>query len=53
MDDTYRRLWILLRQRLTCQENGPGSEKYMAKANALHEALIWMAEMEAAEFLED
>lgn len=47
----YHKLWILLRERLTRQENGEG--KYTDEREYVHNTLTLMAEMEAAEFLED
>lgn len=51
MNDTYRRLWILLREKLTGQANK--AEEFSTKRQTLHEILTLMAEMEACEFLED
>lgn len=47
----YHKLWILLRERLTKQENE--SQAYSSERDTIHDALTLMAEMEAAEFLED
>lgn len=51
MNDTYRRLWILLRERVTKKENE--AESFSAAKEEVHKILTMMAEMEAAEFLED
>lgn len=50
-DDTYRRLWILFRERLTENENK--AEPYSSRKEELHNTLTMMAKMEACEFLED
>ena len=47
----YRKLWILLREQLTRQENE--SEKYSIERDVIHNVLTRMSEMDAAEFLED
>ncbi|WP_320990718.1 trigger factor [Hungatella sp.] len=47
----YRKLWILLREQLTKQENE--TDKYTDEREYVHNTLTRMAEMEAAEFLED
>lgn len=47
----YRKLWILLRDRLTRQENE--SKEFSSERDIIHNTLTLMAEMEAAEFLED
>lgn len=49
--EKYHKLWILLREHLTQQENN--TEKYSAEREDTHNTLTLMAEMEAAEFLED
>lgn len=49
----YHRLWVSLREQLTNQENSKSGETYSSKSDMLHEVLTLMAEMEAAEFLED
>ena len=50
MDDTYRRLWILLREKLTRYEN---KDEHVLEKETYHAILTEMAFMEAAEFLED
>ena len=47
----YRKLWILLREQLTRQENE--SEKYSIERDVIHNVVTRMSEMDAAEFLED
>lgn len=47
----YHKLWILLREQLTKQENA--AEDYSAEREDIHKILTMMAEMEAAQFLED
>ena len=47
----YRKLWILLREQLTKQENK--TDKYTDEREYVHDTLTRMTEMEAAEFLED
>ena len=47
--ENYRKLWILLREKLTHYENG----ERVLHSDAYHDILTEMAEMEAAEFLED
>lgn len=47
----YRKLWILLRERLTRQENE--SKEFSSERDTIHNVLTLMAEMEAAQFLED
>jgi hypothetical protein len=47
----YRKLWILLREQLTKQENE--TDKYTDEREYVHDTLTLMAGMEAAEFLED
>lgn len=47
----YHKLWILLREQLTKKENN--AERYSVEHDDIHSILILMAEMEAAQFLED
>ena len=47
----YKKLWVYLREQLTKQENT--AKEYSSEREALHKMLTLMAEMEAAEFLED
>lgn len=47
----YHKLWILLREQLTKQENE--ADKYTDEREYVHDTLTRMTEMEAAEFLED
>ncbi len=50
MSKKYRKLWILLREKLTDHEN---KEKDTEDKEVYHFVLTKMAQMEAAEFLED
>jgi len=50
MNKKYRKLWILLREMLTDCEN---IEKDLEDKDVYHFVLTEMAQMEAAEFLED
>lgn len=50
MDDTYRRLWVLLRGRLSDLEGNGG---YGSETDGIRKALRVMAEMEANEYLEN
>ena len=47
----YHKLWILLREQLTKRENE--ADEYTNERECVHNTLTLMAEMEAAEFLED
>lgn len=51
MNEKYHKLWVLLREKLTFEENGTG--EYSPKKDTLHEVLSTMSSLEAAEFLED
>lgn len=50
MNKRYHKLWILLREKLTDFEN---NEKDPEDKEVYHFVLTEMAQMEAAEFLED
>lgn len=49
--EKHYKLWVLLREQLTKQENT--AKEYSSERETLHKVLTLMAEMEAAEFLED
>lgn len=50
MDDTYKRLWILLRGKLSELE---GKEGYSSETDGIRKTLRTMAEMEVNEYLEN
>lgn len=47
----YKKMWVLLREQMTRQEID--AVEYSTKKETLHDVLVLMADMEAAEFLED